>query len=321
MRAIGGYFELELGARGQEWHRDAMRFQSSRAAFLALLRASRPAAVWVPWYICDSMLEPLAMSGTVVKRYALDERMRVRSAQLGDEEWLFYVNYFGVCERGVDDVFERFAPKRVVIDNAQAFFSPPRDCLATLYSPRKFFGIPDGGYLVTRHAVPPPEETDKRSVERMQHLLKRLDGEPEPGYVDYVAAEESLKLQEPKQMSTLTQRMLANIDYTRALARRSDNFRYLHSRLRHRNGFAIDVKDDEAPLCYPLLGAPPELRGELQRQRVYTPRYWPHPAESETMPEFERNLPASLLFLPCDQRQDREQLDYMVKLVLDQLPQ
>src|SRR5260370_3994686 len=172
--AVGGYFELDLPPAGAALHDDALRFQTSRAAFLALLRSLRPTAVWMPWYICDAMIEPLRMAGIPIKRYRIDAEMRVQSADLAQGEWLVYVNYFGLCDRQVDDVLSRFPRECVVIDNAQALFAQPRDCLATLYSPRKFVGVPDGGYLVTRQPVDMPEAIDQASVQRCTHLLRRL---------------------------------------------------------------------------------------------------------------------------------------------------
>jgi hypothetical protein len=121
--AIGGYLELELPREGTEFHRGALRFQSSRAAFLALLRTCRPTAVWMPWYICESMVEPVMMAGIPIKRYEIDERLRIKSAEPADGEWLLYVNYFGISGNNVEDVLDRFPRTRVVIDNAQAFFA------------------------------------------------------------------------------------------------------------------------------------------------------------------------------------------------------
>ncbi|HZZ04018.1 hypothetical protein [Paraburkholderia sp.] len=318
-RAIGGYFELELPQAGSTLHDGALRFQSSRAAFLALLRSLRPAAVWMPWYICDAMIEPLRMAGTAVKRYRLDSDLRVQSVDLAQDEWLVYVNYFGLCEHQVDDVLRRFPSERVVIDNAQALFAQPRDCLATLYSPRKFLGVPDGGYLVTQQRIDMPNAIDHASVQRCGHLLSRLAQDAEIGYADYAAAEESLKYQQPLQMSQLTQRMLASVDYDAVRARRVANFAFLHEKLQRYNRFTFHHREDTAPLCYPYFGAPTGLREALRAQRVYTPGYWPDVAAAEGVPEFERDLPDSTLFLPCDQRLARDDLAPIVQRILDRL--
>ncbi len=318
-RAIGGYFELELPPAGSPLHDGALRFQSSRAAFLALLRSLRPAAVWMPWYICDAMVEPLHMAGTPVKRYRLDSDLRVQSVDLAQGEWLLYVNYFGLCEHQVDDVLSRFPRERVVIDNAQALFAQPRDCLATLYSPRKFLGVPDGGYLVTQQRITMPDAIDDTSLHRCGHLLSRLAQDAEAGYADYAAAEESLRNQEPLQMSQLTQRMLAGVDYDAVRGRRVANFAYLYEKLQRYNRFTLHHGEEAVPLCYPFFGAPLGLREALRAQRVYTPGYWPDVAATEGVPEFERDLARSTLFLPCDQRLTRGDLAPIVQRILDRV--
>lgn len=318
-RAIGGYFELELPRGEVLLHDNALRFQSSRAAFLALLRAERPAAVWMPWYICDAMIEPLRMTGTPVKRYRLDADLGVQSADIGADEWLLYVNYFGLCARQVNDVLSRFPRERVLIDNAQALFAQPADCLATLYSPRKFLGVPDGGYLITGQPVGMPEAIDDGSLLRCGHLLTRLAKDAEAGYADYTAAEEGLKHQEPLRMSRLTERLLASVDYAHVRARRAENFAFLHEKLHRYNRFTFHHDEHAVPLCYPIFDVPTGLRETLRAQRIYTPTYWPDVAHAEGAPDFERNLPASALCLPCDQRLTRDDLTPMVQHLLDWL--
>jgi hypothetical protein len=260
------------------------------------------------------------MAGIPVRRYEIDERLHVRSATLADDEWLLYVNYFGISSRGVHDVLARFPRERVVIDNAQAFFAQSRDCAATVYSPRKFVGVPDGGYLITDRAVPEPTEIDTQSPHRFSHLLHRIDAGPEAGYADYTAAEESLKRQQPRRMSRLTQRILSGIDYADVRARRIANFSYLHEKLGHRNAFPIELADGDVPLCYPYANGAGDLHAtlikELIAKRIYTPRYWPDVAADESMPEFEAQLARTTLFLPCDQRLSSTQLDDMTQLVL-----
>ncbi|MGF6752783.1 hypothetical protein [Paraburkholderia sp. GAS42] len=321
--AIGGYFGLELPAAHGELLPDAMCFQSSRAAFLALLRAHRPTAVWMPWYVCDSMLEPVRTAGIPIRRYEIDDRFRVVSASPTANEWLLYVNYFGLCANNVDDVLHRFSAEQVIIDNSQAFFAGPEACLATLYSPRKFFGVPDGGYLVTKLPVPIPEDMDDGSAGRSAHLLKRWANGAEAGYADYASAEAGLHLQEPKQMSALTRQILARIDYADVRARRIANFAFLDTALRHINRPVFDESGwgDGAPLCYPLFGAPDGTRDALARERVYTPCYWPDVAVDHSAPRAERRIAESALFLPCDQRLSRPQLERVAYLLLKRLEQ
>jgi len=315
-RAIGGYFELELPPARREYHQNALRFQSARAAFIAMLLAGKPNAVWMPWYICESMIEPLRTSGVVIKRYAINERFQINSTVLlGENEWLLYVNYFGLCDRNIDELLEEFPPEQIVIDNAQAFYATPRECLANIYSPRKFFGVPDGGYLVAWLDMPTPDTVDEGSIMRCSHLLKRLEGAPEPGYADYLVAEESLSGQSPMRMSKLTQRILSSIDYEAVQTRRRDNFAYLSEHLASRNQFNFDATEKATPLCYPFYGAPSGIREELIRYRVYTPSFWPEIARIPLVPAFEKTLQHSCLLLPCDQRLSKQDMDRMIEVL------
>jgi len=124
IKSIGGYFDLEL-PRGNEFsmHENVIYYQSARAAFRSLLQAGKPQRVWLPKYICDAMLSPLQDEGIECSWYDLDENLNVaESIVLGDGEWLLYVNYFGVCQRQVDDLLSRFPVKQIVFDFSQAFF-------------------------------------------------------------------------------------------------------------------------------------------------------------------------------------------------------
>lgn len=318
--AIGGYFELELPLGTGERYKEAGRYQSASAAFRALLKNERPARVWMPWYICSSMIAALQAEGVPIQRYEIDETLDIKGElPLAKGEWLVYVNYFGVCDRNVDRILTRYSPDQVVIDCAQAFFSAPRRCLATLYSPRKFFGVPDGGYLVTDIEMPFIDEEDDGSVNRCIHLLKRLGSGPEAGYQDYRAAESTLNNQSPRRMSQLTQRILASIDYERARATRSANFLYLHETLGELNSLSIHVEESAAPLCYPFFCAEEGLRERLIAERIYIPVYWPDfcAGDSES-PKLEQQLSHDCLALPCDQRYSSEHMDQISHLIHEQ---
>jgi hypothetical protein len=115
--AIGGYFELELPPGHGELYPNALRFQSARAAFFALLQAGRPQRIWMPWYNCETMLEPPAMAGIPVHRYRIDEQLGIGDdIEPGENDWLLYVNYHGLCDSRIDRVLARFPRERVVVD-------------------------------------------------------------------------------------------------------------------------------------------------------------------------------------------------------------
>ncbi len=313
---IGGYFELELPGMRAIPYWEAIRFQSARAAFLALLKAGTPERVWMPRYICDAMVEPLVVTKTECVWYDLDENLSIcQDICLGADDWLLYVNYFGICKSRVDEILCRFSPEQVILDFSQAFFELPREARSTIYSPRKFFGVPDGGLMVCRTLATSPEQQDTGSFERTSHLVRRLGDSPETGYADYQRAEESLTDCEPKRMSTLTERILASIDYAECSKIRRDNFKYLHNKLGGMNLLDIETEDVLGPLCYPFVTNDDELRKRLIDDRIFVPTYWPD-AIKRVSTEWAKKYIRNLLPLPVDQRYGTDEMDRVASIIL-----
>lgn len=312
-KAIGGYFELELPVSVFPLHQNAIRFQSARAAFHALLNTGQPQRVWMPRYICDAMLAPLHALGVEIVFYDLDQRLGVAGdVTLAARDWLLYVNYFGLCSQQQEQLLRRFNPSQLIMDHSQAFFAAPKNCLATVYSPRKFFGLPDGGLLHTSLQVSEPEQTDDGSVARCTHLLQRLDTSAEAGYADFRLAEETLHDTRPRRMSTLSARLFASIDLNRVKQRRNANFVYLHQRLKHLNGLDLDMVRIGGPLCYPLLienASVQAVRESLLAERVFIPSYWPEVRTRVAGDTLELQLVDGCLPIPCDQRYERADLE------------
>lgn len=302
-KAIGGYFELELPLEKREKYPEALKFQSARAAFYALLQTTQNVrCVYAPAYICDSMLAPIVAAGKILVLYEIDENFSIKgNISLNDDDLLLYVNYFGICGIVVNEILKQYPPDQIVIDCSQAFYSGPYDCLATIYSPRKFFGVPDGGLLVTKKAPETPAEQDQGSIFRMSHLLQRLAFSAEEGYMYYKAAEESLKDFMPKGMSSLTLRLLEAVDYSEAENKRISNFMSLHNILASSNLLPLgDI--NEAPMCYPYLPSKSIDRAFLAKHRIYVPIYWPEVLTRGNSGDFGMKAAGELIAIPCDQR-------------------
>lgn len=300
---IGGYFGLELPAQRDLLHSGLRGFQSARAAFLALLLAGKPKKVWMPRYICNSMLAPLWKAGIECAWYDLTDALEVEDGvKLKDGEWLLYVNYFGLCGAKVETLMQRIPPAQVVVDYSQSFFSPPhRQALATIYSPRKFFGLPDGGLLYSQIPVPPPDETASTSFMRMEHLLKRLEDSPEAGYTAYLKAEESLNDLEPKRMSQLTERILGSIDFESVRKIRKRNFKNLMGLLGENSMITGGMNEADVPLCYPYRSSDLNLRDRLTCNRIYVATYWTDALDRLNTDQANR-LVRDFFPIPIDQR-------------------
>jgi len=316
--AIGGYFELELPAANTPLYPQALGFQSGRAAFLALLRSGKPRRVWVPYYICSTMLDSMRQAEVEPAFYRIDDNLHLaQEIHLLEDDWFLYVNYFGVCGAYAQSLLSRFARQSVVIDASQALFSPPLDCLATIYSPRKFMGIPDGGLLVSSIPVDAPQCVDEGSFERALPLLKRMAFTPEAGHAEHQRAEATLFVQQPKGMSDLTRRMLSSVDFADVRERRNRNFSYLHDRLGRYNCLRMSPEDVNGPLCYPMLTLNTRLREVLIKERIFVATYWRDVLELVEDSCSEASLVNGLVPLPCDQRYSEVDMARVVEVCLD----
>lgn len=317
-KALGGYLELDLPNQQSDWLAQAYKFNSARAAFASLVNQLAIRTVWLPRYLCDTMSDVFSNSKIELKFYDLADDFSIKGdPAVGDNALLLYVNYFGVCEKESLGVIVKYGVNKVVIDNSQAFFSKPFDTLATLYSPRKFFGLPDGGLLYSNDPrISQPEVRDTTSATRIGHLISRLTNSPETAYQQYQEAEQSIAEMPILGISELTERLLHAVDNEAARSARNRNACYLHERLGEYNQLKLHVDADTAPLCYPLLPTVKTAsRSELINNRVFVPCYWPEVLTRVGEESFEWNLASNGLFLPCDQRYTENDMDRLIGLL------
>lgn len=309
--ALGGYFGVEPTGAAQPWPwPGGLLYQSGRAAFLALVECLRPEAVWMPWFICDAMCEPLAQAGIRIRRYALGADFRIAAApSLAAREALLYVNYFGLCGDIVSELETTYPREQLIVDHAQALYAAPAG-IASIYSPRKFVGVPDGGILLTALPVPPPDARDDGSEGRLRGPRLRDALGAEAGRAAFREAEASLSGLPPLAMSLLTQHMLAGIDHAGVAEARRRNFEHLHVALRDYNRLRLCQPSlpGEVPLCYPFWPARAIDRALLHRAGVFVPTYWPELIADRRAAAPERRWAQEWLHLPIDQRCDTAQL-------------
>lgn len=296
---VGGFFELEIQC-GDEYHSSAIKVNSGRNALGYILKARKYKKLYLPYYMCDSIFELLVNKGIAFECYHIRDNFKPLVTQhVKLDEALLYPNYFGINDANVSDVSQEFA--NVVVDNAQAFFSPPIKATDSFYSARKFFGVSDGGYAYTTGRISETLEKDK-SCDRMKHLLRRIDCGATSSLELYRVNEKLMAHQPIKKMSALTERILGSIDYQAVKAVRKSNFTILHEKLAALNELNINCDMVAAPMVYPLLISIEGLRDFLIKNRIYVATYWKEVLTKVTAKSFEAKLASYLVPLPIDQR-------------------
>ena len=297
MDAIGGYFELEL-RKGEHYHKEAIRLNSGSNCFEYILRARKYEKVYVPYYTCHVIYDVAQRLGLNIAYYHIDELLEpVELPELNAHEAFLYTNYYGLKQSCVERLSEKYG-KQLIVDNAQAFYAKPIAGIDTFYSPRKFFGVPDGGYLYT-DAILNDEFPQAESMQRMKHLLKRIEQGAEAGYADYQREEETLDGSPIERMSKLTDALLRSIDYEKIAQERISNYKILEEQIGKTNAIHLTLLQGDVPMVYPYLTGDPTLKRQLIANKIFVATYWPNVDANE---EFENTLKTNLLPLPIDQR-------------------
>lgn len=313
--SIGGYFELELPVR-EEYHNTALRLNTGRNAFEYVLRAKRYKKVYLPYYTCDAMLEPITKLNLAYEFYSIDSNFLpiFNYSNVQKNEVFVYNNYFGICDAQTREIAAQC--KNLIIDNSQAFYSKTIKGVDTFYSPRKFFGLPDGAYLYTDAFLDNEFEQDI-SYERCTHLLGRVDTGAERNYKSFVKNDNALKEQPIKIMSELTTKLLKGIDYKNIFIRRKENFNYLHNALKNSNQLKfINIDEIETPMVYPyLISNGNSIKMELIKNKIFIASYWPNVVEWCEKEVFEYKLSADMISIPIDQRYDTENMKYIIEKI------
>lgn len=320
MKPIGGYFSLEIND-GQELHVRAIRLNAGRYALEYILKTRRYRKVYIPYYICDSILQPLKRLGVEYEFYHINDRLEpATDLQPKDDESVLYVNYFGLKNSYATTFCYKY--KNTILDQTQAFYSEQGNRYEnksiqcdTFYSCRKFFGVPDGAYLYTDRLLYEELPRDE-SFERMTFLTKRIDRSAQEGFSDFHVNDKSLSSVGMKRMSKLTEAMMEGIDYSTKANKRINNFHTLDNALRDSNSFKWDLGLGTVPLIYPyFVENGGRLRQRLIDNQVFCARYWPNVFDWCNKSDWEYELAENLVCLPIDQRYGEEEMNRIIRII------
>lgn len=311
MREIGGYFGLETFS-GREYYPDLIAVNNGRSGLLWLLKARKIQKLYIPYFLCDSVSGVCDREGFRYSYYAVDrDFMPVLDRKMEPGEYIYIVNYYGqITNETAVRLKARYG--NIIFDNVQAFFQQPVPGIDTIYSCRKFFGVPDGGYISTDAVLSELLERDV-SMDRMRHILGRFEGTASDYHQYFKANDRDFVTLPLREMSHLTHNLLRAIDYEQVKQRREDNFALLHDSLGTRSG--LRPIRPEGPYAYPFYcenGM--EVKKRLALKKIYVATLWPNVLQTE-MP-VEKDYAENILPLPCDQRYGPEEMARIAEEVI-----
>lgn len=306
---IGGYFDLEC-AHNAPYHKNAIALNSARNALRYVIRAYKISEIYVPFYTCPVVWDAIATENCKIIPYDIhDDFMPI--GKIPDDAFVLYNNYFGICGNNVDVMSKKY--KNLIVDNAQAFYSLPHGT-ASIYSPRKFFGLPDGGLVICDKHLPDTFDFSN-SYDLCTHLLKRIDLGANAGYADFQKNDKALVGQPIQKMSRLTQALMGNIDYMRVRQQRIKNFEILHNTLAGRNKIKINISRYDVPMVYPFRIDNATLRSRLIDNKIFVAKYWSKEGNACMDSALAENMANTIIPLPIDQRYDVDDMYRILEVI------
>ena len=321
-QVIGGTFALE---RPVHFHQttsqeflcsSTISLANARSGIWLLIKKLAPRRVWLPSYLCESMLEPVKRTAGSVRFYDVDYNLKITStgwmSALRENDLVVMVDYFGFpCDASIL-AEAKDTGAWVVRDASQSLLSKAERDTAdfVLYSPRKFIGVPDGGilrfhdpnFLQDLVLEDPPWEWWLKSYSA---ALERRDFDVGGREGSWFSLFQEANKQSPIgafAMSDLSRRLLAGCDFERIASIRAENYLTLANELAE---LAIwpSLPCGVVPLGFPVrVSNRDSLLRELYRRQIYPPVHWPITGLVPERFRESHRLSSEIMTIPCDQR-------------------
>lgn len=338
-RIIGGIFGLEEVQGVKSYTPPFLNGRdiflvNARSGLMLLVELLSPGQVWMPSYVCGSMLQAVDGSVTRVRFYEVNYDLSITSMkwikniQRGD--LVILIDYFGFSCESSYTIRAREQGAWVLEDACQALLSQDvgKNSDFVLFSPRKFLGIPDGGILTVNSGLnfdevilqSPPADWHLKAL--FATILRRefdIHGGERRWFELFQETENECPVGRFA-MSELSKALLMNsFDYSTIAERRIENYQFLMDELGDLSLFP-KLFPGVVPMGFPIhVKNRDQVRRMLFDHGIYPPVHWPIQG---IVPEGFREshkLADEIMTLPCDQRYSNRDMSRMTQLVLKEV--
>jgi len=329
LNKIGGEFEIDPGLFSLPGKYDPKGYllSSGRAALdviLAFLREKKGInEILLPDYLCESILTAAEKNSFKISFYKLNRDFELDLLRFPDklkDKAILVINYFGLKKTDETISFLKNNTENcsIILDNVQAFSEIFNHTAAdfSFASFRKFFPVPDGGWLLTNDASFIFDKPVKQSL----FYKKKLAGGILKYYSSFVPLEDETYLRQFEEgeneldnsdsissISDVSRSILSKLQYRfeESFSQRNTNAAFILEGLKH---LEIDTlfpvnKVINAPLAIPVTLKNRDLiRKKLFESKVYVPIHWPVPVKYFRLLETGKIAAQTELSLIIDQR-------------------
>ncbi len=310
-KEYGGFLPIELNLGGVQpyYHEysNLLAFNTVKAALPLISRNLGTGTLLVPYYLCPNVIKELKKSFSKVDFYYLDDNL-LPKIDTPKGKAVYLVDYFGIMDKTVQKYVADNPKTTFLIDNAHSFYNKPimRENVFNLYSCKKFFGVPDGGYLISeRKIVQVYKKTTSNQIS--SYLIKSLEEGTNSCYQEKKEVDEYINTNYSG-ISVFTEELLFRIDYEKIKEIRKRNFNIYQQYFAEKNH--IKCEKESTPYIYPL-NAGKNIKEKLIKEKIYVPTLWSQCLDKQFGKTLEQNLTQDTLFLPLDQRYDEKDIAFI----------
>ena len=328
---IGGEFEINPKDLNGIWdfhpESDSFLFSSGRSALKAILEfisRVKPKIIYIPYYICPSVVSTCMQAGYTIKFYELDNDFLFPIDDLekiNKNATLLTVNYFGfVDDNNIIKKIKKDRPDITIIsDQVQSFWTYKNTCADFSFtSLRKHFATPDGALVFSKNGNWRPDkqiETNNFYWPKLMASLLKFQKDNDEIYLKLFEEGEKLLDAESKitQGSKYAKYFFTNANLDLIRKRRLRNTKRVYE-LGNKIGlnFVFRYNEKTVPLSVPVfIKNRDEVRKKLFNKNIFLPVHWPINQFNEKS-KISKKLAKNSISLVIDQRYNLNHMEYQL---------
>ena len=311
--SYGGFQPLEL-KKGQAYYSEdafnLLKFNSAKVGIDMLIEKNHIKKMFVPFYLCPNVCREIEKHDVQIEYYSIDCNLLPILERVEAGDWIYIVDYFGVMDKKVDSYISEHPDNQYIVDNCHSFYHKPHVGDNYIYSCRKFFGVPDGAYLITNSYIASQPQL-VCNAKQAGYLLTCLEEGTNVCYQEKKKMDQYIA-ERYEGMSLLTDAIMKSIDYEEVKQRRQKNAQIYEEKFGKLN--CISIESESIPYVYPLnIGK--NIKNELVKNKIFVPTLWEQCGDEKYKDTWEYKLTKNTIFLPVDQRYDEEDIHYIISVV------
>jgi dTDP-4-amino-4,6-dideoxygalactose transaminase len=327
---IGGFFPLDIPFKYNANNffsyldinpTNSLFFHNARSALKYLIISKKLKTIWLPAYICKEVAEVIRTTKCVVKYYPIKDcspDIKFLKKHMQQGESALAINYFGRLP--AKDFLEFVKDRRNItwIEDRAHCLLPSEQIWGdyVIYSPRKMFGVPDGGIIQGK--LSEINFLELNSDRYIEASLSRFEDYYELNndewYSKYKAYEDLMPVGNYK-MSRISLSILSSLNMKKIIEKRILNYKHLYKEL---NGCSLLEEANENFVPFGFIIKTQErnrLLKHLHNNKIFASTHWQElPVDKKDFPS-EYKLSQELITIPCDQRYNSFDMKFIVKTV------